>query len=338
MHENKGNSHTLFALGASRDFGEKVSQALGIPLSAHEERSFEDGEHKARPIDNVHNSDVFVIHSLYSDHEGSVNDKLCRLLFFIGALKDAGATRVTALVPYLCYGRKDQKTQLHDPVTTRYIAELFEAVGADRVVSLSVHNVAAFQNAFRCPADSLDSLELFVEHFTPLLGDEEVVIVSPDLGGVKRAEQFRQLLSTAIGRPVTTAFLEKYRSMDVVSGEAVVGDLENRVVIIVDDMISTGKTLARAIEASKTSGATRIYAAVSHGLFVGDANLILEDDALTQVVVTDSVPPFRLDTELAGRKVVVLSAAGIFAEAIQQMQRGYSRFTTQRHRQNSSDL
>ncbi len=112
----------IFAPGPSRDFGEKVSAHLGVPLSVHEEREFEDGEHKIRPLINVRGKDVFVIQSLYSDNRQSVNDKLCRLLFFLGALRDASAERVTAVVPYLCYARKDKKSKPRDPVTTRYVA------------------------------------------------------------------------------------------------------------------------------------------------------------------------------------------------------------------------
>ena len=123
---------TLFAVEGTRDYGERVAQHLELILGAHEERGFEDGEHKIRPLAEVRRQDVFVIHSLYGDAEQSPNDKLCRLLFFIGALKDAGAERVTAVVPYLCYARKDRRTQPRDPVTTKYVARLFEACGADR--------------------------------------------------------------------------------------------------------------------------------------------------------------------------------------------------------------
>src|SRR3989344_1297173 len=119
----------LFALQAGHAFGEEVARQFGNILGAHEEREFEDGEHKSRPLVNVRNKDVFVIHSLYTDTQQSVNDKLLRLLFFIGALKDASAKSVTAVVPYLAYARKDAKTQTRDPVTTRYVAQILESVG-----------------------------------------------------------------------------------------------------------------------------------------------------------------------------------------------------------------
>ena len=127
----------LFALNATAELGSALAAALKHPLAPHEEREFEDGEHKTRPLEAVRGADVFVLQSLHGGPEQSANDKLCRLLFFIGALKDAGATRVTALAPYLCYARKDRRTKPNDPVITRYVASLFEAVGTDGVVTLA---------------------------------------------------------------------------------------------------------------------------------------------------------------------------------------------------------
>ncbi|MBI4564151.1 MAG: ribose-phosphate pyrophosphokinase-like domain-containing protein, partial [Planctomycetes bacterium] len=133
----------LFSL--EPEFGRGVAAALGVPLAAHEERDFEDGEHKMRPLENVRGRDVYVICTLYGDARHSVNDKLVRLLFFLGALRDASAGRLTAVVPYLCYARKDRKTKARDPVATRYVAGLFESVGTDRVLTLDVHNPAAYE-------------------------------------------------------------------------------------------------------------------------------------------------------------------------------------------------
>jgi ribose-phosphate pyrophosphokinase len=314
----------IFAPGHSREFGEKVSAHLGVPLSAHEEREFEDGEHKIRPLINVRSKDVFVIQSLYGDNRQSVNDKLCRLLFFLGALRDASAERVTAVIPYLCYARKDKKSKPRDPVTTRYVAGLFEAMGVDRVVTLDVHNLAAFQNAFRIRADHLEAKRLFVEHFILLAQQEEIVVVSPDVGGVKRAEDFRQALGAALDRPIHGAFMEKYRSEGVVSGEAVIGDVSGKMAIIIDDLISSGTTLARAADSCRARGATKIYAAASHGVFSGKASQTLSNSALEKVVITDTIPPFRLDPDLARTKLVVLDAAKLFAEAIRRIHSGGS--------------
>jgi ribose-phosphate pyrophosphokinase len=320
---NRGNI-VLFALDASRDFGEQVSTHLGIPLSPHEELEFDDGEHKARPLLSVRNQDVFVIQSLYSGPHDSVNDKLCRLLFFLGTLRDASAERITAVVPYLCYMREDRKTKARDPVTTRYVACLLEAVGVDRVVALDVHNLAAFQNAARCPTDHLEAQKLFIEYFLPRMQSEEVVVVSPDAGGLKRAEAFRQAFSQALHRPIDSAFKEKYRTEGVVSGDAFFGEVAHKVAIIIDDMISTGMTLARAVTACHERGAKRIYAAASHGVFVGDANDVLAHPALEKVVVTNTIPPFRLAPEVIEAKLVVLDAAALFAKAITRIHTGGS--------------
>lgn len=314
----------LFALNSSRQFGERVATHLGLSLSEHEEREFEDGEHKARPLVNVRGKDVFVLQSLYGEDQQSGNDKLCRLLFFIGALKDASAGRVTAIVPYLAYARKDRKTKPRDPVTTRYVAVLFEAVGTDAVVTMDVHNLAAYQNAFRCRTENLEANQLLAHYFVPMLRDADVVVVSPDAGGVKRAERFRQLLGRRLDRPVGAAFAEKYRSGGVVSGDMLVGDVKEKTAIIIDDLISTGTTLVRAARSCRAQGATTVLAAATHGLFMGDAPSVLAGDALERIAIVDTVPPFRLEDADVRNKVAVLSCAALFAEAIRRMHAGES--------------
>ncbi|MDZ7754104.1 MAG: ribose-phosphate pyrophosphokinase [Gammaproteobacteria bacterium] len=313
----------LFALSESGDLGTRMASHLGITLADHEERSFDDGEHKARPLENVSNRDVFVVQSLYGDDNLSVNDKLVRLLFFLGSLKDAAAARITAVLPYLCYARKDRRTKSRDPLATRYIAQLIEAVGTDRILALDVHNPAAFENAFRRTAYHLTARTLFVEHFAPLL-KEPPVVVSPDVGGAKRAEAFRQLLGRRLGSEPGSAFLEKYRSGGEVTGQAVVGEMEGRTVIVIDDMVSSGGTLVRAARACRDHGAARIYAAATHGLFTGDAATTLNDPALDALVVTDSIPPFRLDGTAARDKLAVLDVAPMLAHAVGRVHEGGS--------------
>jgi len=315
---------TLFALEASRPFGERIAAHLNGSLAEHEEREFEDGEHKARPLVGVRDRDVYVILSLHGDDWGSVNDKLCRLLFFIGAVKDHGAARVTAVVPYLGYARKDRRTKPRDPVTTRYVAALFEAVGADRIVTLEAHNLAAYQNAFRIPAEHLDTARLFAEHFAQTMGEADPVVVSPDAGGAKRAERFREALTRRLDRDIATVFIEKYRSAGVVSGGTVVGDVAGKTAIVMDDLINTGTTMTRAAAACRARGAKAVVAAAAHGLFTGEASEILATPDLERVVITDSVPPFRLDPGLVARKVTVLDAAGLCAEAIRRLHEGGS--------------
>jgi ribose-phosphate pyrophosphokinase len=314
----------LFAPQSGRDFGEEVSRSLGVPLSAHEERKFEDGEHKTRPLVSVRSRDVYVLQSLYGDAAETVNDKLVRLLFFVGALKDASAGRVTAVVPYLAYARKDRKSKARDPISTRYVAQLFEAVGLDCVVTLDVHNLAAYQNAFRCRTEHLEANPLFVEYFAARLHDAPITVVSPDAGGIKRAEAFRQGLGAAVDRPIAAAFAEKYRSAGVVSGDAFVGDVNGRVAIIIDDLISGGTTIARASEACRRHGAQRVFAAASHGVFASAANATLAACSVEQIVVTDTIPPLRVTDAGLRAKLVRLSVAPLFAEAISRLHGGGS--------------
>ena len=314
----------LFSMDASQEFGQRISKALGVSLSEHEERGFEDGEHKSRPLASVRGKDVYVVHSLYGDEGQSVNDKLCRLLFFIGAMRDASAGSITAVVPYLCYARKDRKTQPRDPVTTRYVASLFEAVGTDRIVTMDVHNLAAYQNAFRCHADHLEAKGLFAWHFLPLIQGEEIVVVSPDIGGIKRAEQFRQAMAALTGKAISSAFMDKQRSKGVVSGETLVGEVKDKVAIIVDDMIGTGTTIQRAANACKQSGAGKIHAVATHGVFLNAANENLSGDAIDSIVVTDTIEPFRLKQTDVQAKLKILDAAPLFAAAISRIHQGGS--------------
>ena len=309
----------VFAPQSGKAFGESVCRHLGVGLGAHEEREFEDGEHKIRPLESVRGKDVFVVQSLYGEAGQSVNDKLCRLLFFLGALRDASAARVTAIVPYLCYARKDRKSKSRDPVTTRYVARLFEAVGTDCVVTLDVHNLAAFQNAFRVPTENLEAKNLFVKHLVPLIGTRDAAVVSPDAGGVKRAEAFREALSQALGRPVSSAFVEKHRSAGIVRGEAVIGDVADKNAIVIDDLISSGATLARAAQACKDRGAMAVYAAATHGVFAANANQVLAQAPLEKIVVTNTIPPFGLDSTLVQDKFVMVDTTPLFAEAIRRI-------------------
>jgi ribose-phosphate pyrophosphokinase len=313
----------LFVLNASRPFGERVARELVVAAAPHEEREFENGEHKARPLASVRGRDVYVILSMHGDSAQSVNDKLCRLLFFIGALKDAAAARVTAVVPYLAFTRKDTRTNPRDPLTLRYVAALFEALGTDAILTLDPHNVSAFENAFRLGADYLDACNLFANHFLPLVRGTEVVVVSPDTGGVKRANRFRKCLAGALDAPVATAFCEKYRKGDKLSGELLAGDVGGKTAIIFDDMISSGETTARAARACRSHGASRVFAAASHGLFGPGAAQVLDGCGLESVVVTDSVAPFRPGQSMPGHLAVV-SCSALFAEAIKRMHDGRS--------------
>jgi len=309
----------LFALQASEAFGRAVAGAGGFAMSQHEERTFEDGEYKLRPLETVAGADVYVAQSLHAGPKLSADDKLNRLLFFIGSLKDAGAARVTAIAPYLCYARKDRRTKWQDPLTLRYVASLFEAVGTDRIVTMDVHNDAAFENAFRsCRTIALTAAPLFVD-YAKTLKEEQISVVSPDPGGVKRAQIFREALEAESGFEIARGFVEKRRSAGVVQGGYFAGEAKDMTVLVIDDLIASGGTLLRAARASKAQGARRVIAMATHGLFMEGAVEALSDKAIDRVVVTDTVPPFRVaDTPLL-EKIDILSASSLFAEAIHRL-------------------
>lgn len=314
MHDSKP---LLIVMNSSREYGSRVAEHVAEDVVSHEEREFEDGEHKIRPLTNVRNRNVFVIGSLHADAGQSVNDKLCRLLFLIGALRDASADRVIAVVPYLCYARKDRKTKPRDPVTTRYVARMFESVGTDHLLTMDVHNLAAFQNAFGATTtDHLEAMHLFVNHFASLATGNELAVISPDVGGVKRAELFREALQRKLKREITTGFMQKQRSDGVVTSGAFVGDVNNRTVIIIDDLISSGTTLSRAASACRNAGAKEIYAAATHGMFSSDAESLLSASTIDHIVVTDTVTPWRLSRDFIQKKLVVVDTTPLFASAI----------------------
>ena len=310
----------MFAPASSAPFAQQVASSLSAPLANSEEREFDGGEHKMRPLQDVRDQDVYVIQRLHGDRTSSANDKLCRLLFFVGALKDAGAARVTACLPYLPYARKDRRTQLRDPVTTRYVAGLFESVGTDRLVVLDVHNEAAFDNAFRIQTIRLEAADIFAQEFAGVTGD--LVVASPDAGGMKRAHEFRSKLEQRCRRSIGTAFMEKARSGGVISGESFVGDVGGAQVVIYDDLIASGATVLRTANAARKHGATKVHVAASHGVFTDAARQLFEAAGPDTVLVSDSIPlrdDFRSGTDARLR---VCTVTGLFAETIRRLHTG----------------
>lgn len=316
---NRLSIPAVFSTGAGRVLVEEVCSALEAPPGSFEERSFEDGEHKIRPLESVRGRDVYVVESLCAEPGASVNDKLVRTLFFIAALRDAGARRVTMIAPYLCYARKDMRTKARDPVNTRYVAQLFEAVGTDRILTVDVHNRAAYENAFRIPAEHLSAVSIFSDFFARVVGNRNVVVVSPDAGGVKRAETFRAMLQQRLGRPVPLAFVEKFRSEGVLRGGTVVGDVQGRVAILLDDLISSGRTLAIAAKACRERGAEAVHAAATHGVFSPDAAAVLQSSELQRIVVLDTVARARDLEKALSPRLQVIPCARLLADAIRAL-------------------
>ncbi|EPC03110.1 hypothetical protein L861_22635 [Litchfieldella anticariensis FP35 = DSM 16096] len=280
----------VFLLDDDSEFFEALIQHLGTDLAPFELRDFEDGEHKLRPKISVRGRDVYIVYRLVGGQELSANDRLVRLLFFVATLRDLGAACVTAVVPYLPYARKDRRTKFRDPLNQRYLAQLFEAVGVDRLVTMDVHNQAALENAFRCEVIHLEGRRLMAEAVMEERDGLPLAVMSPDTGGVKRAERFREMLQQMSDDDVNMAFLEKRRSEGVVSGDAVIGELEDRLVVIMDDLIAGGTTMLRAVEACRHAGAKRVIACATHGLFASGAEVLFERSGPDRLLYTNSVP------------------------------------------------
>lgn len=315
----------LYSLDPDNTLAQGLAAQLNLTLAPLEIRHFEDGEHKIRPLTDPRGQDIFVLHSLHGEPQSSPNDKLLQLLMLIATLRDHGAARVTAVLPYLAYARKDRQTKTFDPLSLRYVAQLFEAVGTSQVMVLEAHNVAAFQNAFRCPTIHL-SAHLAFDTLTEGLTQGSLAVASPDPGGVKRAQLWREALAKKYQQPVGFAMVDKRRSAGLLSSEHLVaGDVAGMTVLLIDDLIASGETLRHAAQALKRAGAHAVLAFAAHGLFTGAAAQTLIDDSLDRLVVTDSVPAFRLPPDAAlRRKLFRASVAPLLAQAIQACHAGRS--------------
>lgn len=312
----------LFCLSESHELGSAIGVAAGLPLAGLEERRFEGGEFKLRPLESVRGRTALVLQSLAGTPEAPVSERLVRLLFLLNGLADAGACERVALVPYLAFARKDRRTQLRDPVNTRYVAQLLEASGTDRLIALDVHNPAALDNAFRIPVDHLSALPLMVEHFATRFAQTALAVASPDIGGIKRAQIFRERLEKRLGREIELVFIEKRRSQGVVSGGALVGDAAGRTVIVLDDLCATGGTLLRAADVCLRAGAAAVHVAVTHAPLASGLDALVAAANISGIVITDSVgtpPRLKAPPLTAANKLLTLSIAPLFGQALRHI-------------------
>ncbi len=313
----------LVALAETEALGLAISKAVGIDRVPIEDRKFEPGEFKLRPLASVRDRSLFVVQSLAGSADASVSQRLLRLLILLFGLKDAGAARTIAIIPYLAFARKDRRTQPRDPVTIRYVAQLLEASGVDQIIALDVHNPAALDNAFRIPVDHLSAIPMFVDYIAGQLPDARITVASPDVGGVKRAQIFRELLERRLGSVVDFAFVEKRRTGDVVSSGRVVGEVINRDVWVLDDLCASGGTLIRAANAMHAAGARAVHVAFTHAPFAAGLAALAADPAIARIVFTDSVgsalQPQRGTSE---RRFQTLPIAPLLAEAVSRLVSG----------------
>jgi ribose-phosphate pyrophosphokinase len=269
-----GRAHPQLALDIATELGSDL-----VPTDA---RTFANGEIYARYDESVRGCDAFVIQS----HTEPINEWLMEQLIMVDALKRASAKRITVVSPFYPYARQDKKGRGREPISARLIADLYKAAGADRIMSVDLH-AAQIQGFFDGPVDHLFAMPVLLEHFRKLLDPSTLTVVSPDMGRVRVAD----IWSDKLGAPL--AIIHKRRDPLVpnqVSVHDIVGDVDGRVCLIVDDMIDTGGTIVKAAEALKGAGALKVVVAATHAIFSDPAPTILQSDFIDSVVVTDTLP------------------------------------------------
>lgn len=307
----------LYVLDPADPIGPAIAAALEEPLAAWEERRFEDGERKLRPLHDPRGHEAVVVAGLHGDPVDSPHDRLWRLMLLAATLRDHGAARVTAVVPYLAYARKDRRTQTFDPLSLRVLAQALESTGLAQLIVLEAHDASAFENAFRVPVMQLEVWHAFGALALAQAEAGPIAVASPDPGGTKRALRWHAALTERLAQPVGFAMVDKRRSGGVLTGgHLVAGDVQDRTVLLLDDIVATGHTLVQAAAALKRAGARSVIGLAAHGLFTEGAAQVLADPALDGLLVTDSVPASRLPRGAAATKLQVVSAAPLLAHAL----------------------
>ncbi len=296
----------LFSGRANPELAEGISKSLNIALGQLEITDFSDGEINVYINENVRGMDCFLIQPTCSPSQTN----LMELLIMIDAFRRASARRITAVIPYFGYARQDRKVQPRVPITAKLVADLLGAAGADRVLTIDLH-AGQIQGFFDIPVDHLFAAPLIIEHFQGLnLAD--LTVVSPDSGGVERARAFAKRMDAPLG------IIDKRREREnVAQAMNVIGDVRDRMVLIVDDMIDTAGTLTEGARALMEKGATTVYASATHPVFSGSAIDHIENSSIAQVVVTDTIPlrPRALECP----RIQVLSIATLLGDAIQRI-------------------
>lgn len=302
-----GKDIKIFAGNSNRELAEEIAQKIGLPLGLATVGKFSDGETAINIDEVVRGSDVFIIQSTCPP----VNDNLVELLIMIDAVKRASAGRITAVIPYFGYARQDRKAKARDPISAKLVANLITTAGADRVLTMDLH-APQLQGFFDIPLDHLLGGNILANYFLEKFGDmSDVVVVSPDVGSVSRSRKFAQRLD------VPLAIIDKRRPKANVSEIMnIIGDVDNKRVILVDDLIDTGGTIVNAANALMEIGAKEVYACCTHGLLSGPAIDRIKESPIKQLVTLNTIP---LDERKRIDKIVSLSVGSVFAEAIERI-------------------
>jgi ribose-phosphate pyrophosphokinase len=301
-----GRELRIFTGSAHPGLGEAIARFLGVPLGRAHLSRFSDGEVWFQIQDNVRGADVFVVQPTGPP----VNENLMELLVMLDAFKRSSASRITAVMPYYGYARQDRKDKPRVPISAKLVADLLTAAGTDRVLTMDLH-AAQIQGFFNVPVDHLFAAPVILE-YVMRLKLPKLTVVSPDAGGVERARAYAKRLDAAL------AIVDKRREApNVAEVHQVVGDVEGRSALIVDDMVDTGGTLAKVAHAIKEAGAREVLASSSHAVLSGQAVEKIEASPLSKLIVTDSIP--LAEEKRRSGKVVVLSIAELMGKAIRNI-------------------
>lgn len=300
----------IFSGTANRELAEEIATHLGMKLGEVEIATFANSESYARFAESVRGLDAFVIQSICQP----VDHHIMQQLIMIDALKRASAKRITAVCPLFPYSRQDRKARGREPITAKLMADMYEAAGVDRMVSVDLHT-GQIQGFFDVPFDHLTAMPLLADHFAGILEDD-FVIVSPDAGGVHLADRWSRHLNEYTGLNGQVAFLHKRRKRDarnLSDTDSVVGEVEGKVCVVVDDMIDTAGSLTQGVDALLEAGAVEVYAAATHAILSDPAIDRIKNSPIREVVVTNTLP---IPSEKHLDKLVVLSIAPTIADTI----------------------
>jgi len=302
-----GKDIKIFAGNSNRVLAEEIAEKIGLPLGLAKVGKFSDGESAIHIEEVVRGSDVFIIQSTCPP----ANDNLVELLIMIDALKRASAGRITAVIPYYGYARQDRKAKARDPISAKLVANLITTAGADRILTMDLH-VPQLQGFFDIPVDHLVGVPILANHFKEKFQDtSDVVVVSPDVGSVSRSRAFAERLE------VPLAIIDKRRPKANVSEIMnIIGDVNNKRVVLVDDLIDTGGTIVNAVNALVEIGAKEVYACCTHGVLSGPAMERIDKSPMKELVTLNTI---TTPEEKKISKLVALSVAPVFAEAIERI-------------------
>ncbi len=306
------NGISIFSGNSNPELAKKITEYLAKPLGRIKADKFSDGEIQLEIKENVRKQEVFIIQSTCAP----VNDNLMELLLMIDALKRSSASRITAVIPYFGYARQDKKVTPRVPISAKLVADLITSTGVDRVITLDLH-AGQIQGFFNIPVDNLYAAPVILDYIKTNYGHDDLVIVSPDAGGVERARAFAKRLHAGL------AIIDKRRSApNKAKAMALIGDVKDKIAIILDDMVDTAGTLTEAAGVIESYGAKSVNACCTHPVLSGPAVKRIEDSSLKSLVVTDTIPLCGKAEQCS--KIITLSIAKLVGEAIIRSYRGDS--------------